>query len=483
MANSYDAIVIGSGIGGLTCGAFLSHAGMRVLVLEKHIRIGGYAHSFRRGKYVFDSGIHSVPMGHGGIVRELLTELGVNERVATIEHSSMFRLVSPDCTMALPSRTDDIQAMLFEQFPAQHEQITRLIESAHYFRTTVREAGFDFEHGFVEKNRDFVDRYHNRPFRDHIDSLVTDPRLRYLFGSMWPYIGMSAERAATVFYFMMFTAHFLEGSHYCVGGFGSLAEALADVVRQGGGEVRTKQEVVSLDIEQRRVRAVVTADGERHEARLVVSNVSPYLLHGTIVPDKARSRRWLRRLDSLEPSVSTVGVYLGVTKEAAEHLPDALTFSYATDDHDAIYRGIMEGRLYDGSHLILLRGAEQTEYPTLLLMQFARADASADWKEEKMRVAERMLERAGQFIPDLRRHTNAMLVGSPHTYERYTANTAGALYGFENTASLYGEARMPTRTHLHNLYQVGHWQRPGGGIWNVMVNGRVAARRIADETV
>ncbi|MBD3239100.1 MAG: hypothetical protein GF331_00835 [Chitinivibrionales bacterium] len=74
------------------------------------------------------------------------------------------------------------------------------------------------------------------------------------------------------------------------------------------------------------------------------------------------------------------------------------------------------------------------------------------------------------------------MVGSPLTYERYTGNTAGALYGFENTSSLYGEARMPTRTHVHNLYQVGHWQRPGGGVWNVMVNGKVAARRIADET-
>ena len=42
MDRDFDVIILGSGIGGLTCGAFLASSGMRVLVLEKHTRIGGY---------------------------------------------------------------------------------------------------------------------------------------------------------------------------------------------------------------------------------------------------------------------------------------------------------------------------------------------------------------------------------------------------------------------------------------------------------
>jgi prolycopene isomerase len=64
-----------------------------------------------------------------------------------------------------------------------------------------------------------------------------------------------------------------------------------------------------------------------------------------------------------------------------------------------------------------------------------------------------------------------METGSPATLERYTANTAGALYGFENTCEMYGEAKLPIRTHLTNLYQVGHWGKPGGGVVNVMTSG------------
>ena len=48
---SYDVIVIGSGISGLCCAALLAEKGRRVLALEKHFKVGGYTHNFKRQPY------------------------------------------------------------------------------------------------------------------------------------------------------------------------------------------------------------------------------------------------------------------------------------------------------------------------------------------------------------------------------------------------------------------------------------------------
>jgi phytoene dehydrogenase-like protein len=90
----------------------------------------------------------------------------------------------------------------------------------------------------------------------------------------------------------------------------------------------------------------------------------------------------------------------------------------------------------------------------------------------------KMLEKADQIFPGLKENVEIMETGSPDTFERYTGNAGGALYGFENSSGIYAEARMPIRTHIGNLFQTGHWGRPGGGVWNVCVNGYSAAKII-----
>src|SRR4029077_7579716 len=83
----YDAIVIGSGIGGLTAAALLARAGKQVLVCERHDRPGGYAHAFRRGSYLFDSAVHLVggcaptAFEGGGLLHRVLESVGARDEL------------------------------------------------------------------------------------------------------------------------------------------------------------------------------------------------------------------------------------------------------------------------------------------------------------------------------------------------------------------------------------------------------------------
>jgi len=104
----YDAIVIGSGLGGLTTAGLLARAGKSVLIVERHDRPGGYAHAFRRRGYRFDSAVHlvsgcePVPFEGGGVLHDLLSELGVRDRCDFARVDPCYRVEWPGLTLDAP---------------------------------------------------------------------------------------------------------------------------------------------------------------------------------------------------------------------------------------------------------------------------------------------------------------------------------------------------------------------------------------------
>src|SRR5260370_34247556 len=83
---SYDAIIIGAGVGGLICANLLARAGLKVLLIEQHYMVGGYCSTFRRGGYTFDAASHFYPLrgNPSTITRALLAELGLANQCATL---------------------------------------------------------------------------------------------------------------------------------------------------------------------------------------------------------------------------------------------------------------------------------------------------------------------------------------------------------------------------------------------------------------
>ena len=479
MSGDFDAVILGSGLGGLTCGAHLARSGMRVLVLEKHDKIGGYAHAFKRGSYRFDCGIHSVPMGPRGFVRQCLSELGINcSSGKFIELPNMYQVRIPGLTLDVPARRQDFAHVLGERFPAEISGISRLLEKSSFLYEQIAEADFS-EDLFLDRAHDFVSEHVRYPYQHYVDKTFADPQLRQILYGLWPFTGVSPDQAATVRSLMTIVMHLEEGSHFYNSGFSLLAEDLAAVIRSHGGQIQTGSEVTGITLEGDHVHSVTTAEGGEFAGRVFVSNVSPYLLHQQFLPLEARSKLWLRRLGALQPSVSAVAVYLGLKPGTSSLLPPCVTLWFDSLKHDATYlNAIGKNTLSRIEHLVLLHTPEGDTNPTLLLLAFAKQSQSASWRQDKRRIANQMLETVYGLIPGLREAVVVTETASPDTFERYTGNTGGALYGFENLSGRYAEAKMPTLSHIDNLYQVGHWGRAGSGVWNVMADGRSASHTI-----
>ncbi|NLP03885.1 MAG: NAD(P)/FAD-dependent oxidoreductase [Fibrobacter sp.] len=474
MDRDFDVIILGSGIGGLTCGAFLASSGMRVLVLEKHTRIGGYTHCFKRRQFRFESAVHSIPAGPNGFIMHLLKQLGIDNRIITEEHKTMYHSQWNGFSYSVPVWYDQIIEKLSEDFPHQKSNLMKLFGEMRSFYDAFLGPLWQGSLEETPEYHSFVSAHQNQNFKDYIKSFINDENLQRVIYSQWPFGGTPPSSAPVAFYVLMFIVHAMEGSHSIKGGFDNLASALASVITSNGGEVRTRAEVVSLKAEGGSANSVTLDSGETFSADNFVSNISPYILHNEIIGPESRSRIWLRRLGNLNPSVSCVAVYLGLDTPSFNMVPHNV-FNWFDGSDESVYERIQNCDLQTIDHLIFLRPSDSEDDKTLTILNFVKKSASDNWKSEKILHAERIMTKAESIIPGLRGHVSLMETGSPSTFERYTGNTGGALYGFENTSHIYGEAKLPIKTHLSNLFQTGHWGKPGGGIWNTMYNGYTTA--------
>src|SRR4051794_1504987 len=105
--DAYDAVVIGSGLGGLSAAAFLGSNGRRPLVVERLSRPGGYAAAFRRGEYTLDPAVHMVGLGERMLLRKVLRYLGVDDLVRFCSTGSFYEARFPDATIRAATGTGE----------------------------------------------------------------------------------------------------------------------------------------------------------------------------------------------------------------------------------------------------------------------------------------------------------------------------------------------------------------------------------------
>jgi prolycopene isomerase len=484
LSNDFDAIIIGAGIGGLTCGAFLAKQGMRVAVCEKHSRIGGYAQNFTRKDFTFDSSVHSVSMADDGFICGLLSRLGIRERLTITPNNGTMYIDSPGLKYFVPAELRGLTETLARDFPHERNSVSALLsdmqEQFLKYKGKIREGKSPRpESPSAGTPIDILES--TLSYRDYIARHIHDGKLKQVFNAIWPFAGVSPAYAP-IFNAFIFIVHAIEGSHHIKGGFGALAEALAGVITANNGEVRTGWPVCGLRVDNNKtVRAAVGADGSELTAGTFVSNISPFALHRSLIPERFRSRLVLKRLDKLRPSVSAVAVYLGISGDASDIVKDNVTFWFGSDDHDAIYNRIMTGPDDVIDHLLVMRPPDFDDNSTLTLIRFAAPGAPRTqdgWKAAKKNTAAAMIDKAVSLFGDFTPRIKVVESASPATFERYTGNTGGALYGFENVKDLYGQSKLTAETHFRNLYQVGHWTKAGSGIYNVMTSGSAVAAMI-----
>ncbi|RJP66767.1 MAG: NAD(P)/FAD-dependent oxidoreductase [Candidatus Abyssobacteria bacterium SURF_17] len=500
LQKNWDVIVIGAGLGGLSCGAFLSKAGKRVLVLEKHSKVGGYAHHFTRKagddvKYHFDVALHVTgALDEGSSSRRILEEMGVWERIRVKRLDVMYRSSFPDFEITVPADKELFRQKLSDQFPDERAAIDSLFSAVDAFAREVKDLiknsvpGGPPPDDFAEKYPT-LSKYMVASLHEFVSDHIKNEKVAAVFCQLWPYVGLPPKRVSAFLYMQMWLSFFTGGAYYIQGGGYALSRAIADVIEERGGKALTRTEVARILVENGRCTGVETAKGEKFLAPIIVSNAPAPLTFSKLLDASMVDPVYLDQVQNMELSVSITQAYIGVRGTPKEiGFEDAEYFINPDYDAEAGFDRMLSGDYSHGACVMAnntIVNPEDTPPGRSIIEIAILADGKRwcampkdEYRKHKAEITELLIDRFSEVIPDIRERIEVIEVGTPHTMERYTGNPCGAVYGYASTPTSHSIFRPRPATPVPGLYLASAWTFPGPGFGGVLAGGANTAQII-----
>jgi phytoene dehydrogenase-like protein len=528
--NSPDALIVGAGMAGLTAAAYLSRAGLKVLLCEKQAKTGGLVSSFESGGFVFDGGIRA--MENSGIVFPMLRQLGID--IEFVPSTVAIGIGRDVIRVSSRASLADYQGLLERCFPESRADVAAIVrEVARVMDYMAVLYGID--------NPLFLDLRNNPKyvFRTILPWLVryllTMPRLTRLYRPVDDHLaGLSSNQAlidiiaqhffrkTPAFFALSYFSLYLD-YRYPKGGTGALPRALEQFVRARGGEIRTGTAITR--IEPGRHLATDAGGGVCRYRRLIWAADLKTLyrvLDLTSLSDSravARIRARRRLLENKVGGDSVFTLYLTVnlapdyfarqgaahyfytgSRTGLSHCPleelsvpgEASGFSRDRAKVADWFRRYFDLTTYEISVPALRDpglappGRTGLIVSSLFDYRLTRHVREMGWYDEfKRLVSDRIIDLLDRSAyPGIKAAVIDRFTSTPLTLERVAGNSDGAITGWAFTnVPVPAVNRLPliarsVLTPIPDTYQAGQWTYSPSGMPISILTGRLAADRL-----
>ena len=488
MSNNYDAIIIGAGIGGLTCGNILAKNGLKVLILEKNYCPGGAVTTFYRDKYPVDISHCLCAVKEGGVVRKILEYLGIYRDLEFIELEKTFAYI-PDRKkepIYCYSNLDKYKAELKKYFSDESENIDKLFDKMeHIWKNEVLKSYYApslprlLTYPFVFPN---LFRYRNYTFEQFLSRFIKNSALKEVVSAGWPYLGLDRFSVSALYMVCMIMAYHKEGSFSVKGGFGKISETLTSNLKKLGGEINCNINVCEVLINNKKAYGVKDKNNNIYYGNKIISNIDTKRTFQDLLKNQNLSKRKTKKIDRIKKSCSALQVNLVVQGELNKNLFSTGTVMYpSTVAIERKMRKILKTKKSQGQSPIVLlginpledflrQGEENTYVINILYLPVAYTSwkelADSHSKEEYKRIKDELVDLA---IAEMKKYFSIEKILSkniftPFSFERWLNATEGAIYDAAASPSQMLLNRMKHSTPLSGFYLVGTKTFPGAGI-------------------
>jgi all-trans-retinol 13,14-reductase len=474
-------VIIGSGLGGLSCGVILAKNGYQVTILEQDHQAGGCLQCFERNGAKFETGMHFIgSAAKGQTLQRLLHYLEVDVRLSQLDTEAYEVISLKGKKYPFATGRKRFIERLSASFPDQKANLEHLCDIVEGV------AGASSLHSLKHTETALSTQYQLRSINDVVEEVITDPVLqRVVVGNLPLY---AAEKDKTPFSTYAFVMDFYNQSAYrVIGGSDHIARSLMATLTKYGVEVIVRKKVKSIDCDDTHATGVTCEDGSHYDADIVISDAHPArtveMVHSPLLRPAYR-----KRIEALPNTVGGFSVYLHFKPEALPYM-NYNFYGYAQespwDCENYTPKDWPKGYLY----MHFCDEERQQWAKSGVILSYMRMEDVAQWQgtavgkrgsdyeEFKRQHAEKLLDEVAKEFPSLRESISEYYTSTPLTYYDYTGTEGGSMYGIAKDINLGAAARVHHRTKIPNLLLTGQ-NINSHGILGVLVGTMITCGEI-----
>lgn len=455
----YDAVIIGSGLGGLECAHILSKAGMSVLLLERGTQAGGCLQSYRRLGLAFDTGFHYVGgLDEGQSLHSAFRHLGLLRLPWQRLDNHFDRVTIGNQTFNFAQGYDAFVETLTAAFPAERDALNKYADML----KQCGEQQFDALNPQTGESS-LLSRLFETSAYQYLTETFHDPLLiNVLCGTS---LKMELRKESLpLFTFAHGNGSFIESSWRLKGDGSLIVNSLVDGIRMHGGEIICNTEVRELVEKDGKLVHAVCSNGEIYEGTIFISNIHPAVTCNLVKQSSRMKKVYRSRLTHLENTFGMFTVSLRIKPQTLRYFnwnqyiykePDVWTFHLKNNPVSGV---LVSCRIpEDGSKYVqqvdLLTPMNWSECEQWSHTEVGRR--GEDYKAMKKRVADECITLAERFIPGLRDRITGCYTSTPLTYRNYTLTPEGSAYGLRKDFRNPIITLLSPRTPIPNLLLTG----------------------------
>lgn len=485
--NTFDTIIIGAGMGGLSAGNFLAKYNKKVLILEKHNIPGGLITSFKRRGAQFDLGIESLyELKDGQTIPQFLEFWGA----AVEAHRNTGDICCFIDGKRYKFRHDRLREDFLAAFPDSKEDVNRIFDINEKMYIEMNSGTGapkpPYEMNLLEMIRFGINNLIKKPtfmkygLKDAsvvLDSLTKNPLLRSAIYSkgIFPMVYMAYAYRFNV----------VGKDYYPTGGMQAIPDAAVQSFTANGGVLKLKTEVAEILIENGAAAGVRTKDGECYYAKTIISNASPHFTFD-FLPDSLPVKSKLKQnLQGKEIFPGVCALFLSVKPEY--DFGSASCFSFLNSTHYKDDPKTFTPENCPIEMVVYPKKPADTNRAAVALVPLPyeyhngwetapNGERGKAYYRLKEQVTDAVLARLDASLGGgFKDHVVLADLSTPLTFERYTYSKNGSFMGWAIDAKNYGKF-LPHKTDVPNLYLCGQWVFPGFGVAGVMASGYYLAK-------